>query len=89
LLKNLYALLYFIGLKLTKRGLCGPSCFSLCMLGACRLDVVLCINENYYMFMKYNLREGIDNIVEFIVLWDLLEIVIKNDIINLSVERKT
>jgi hypothetical protein len=59
------------------------------MLGACGLDVVLCINENYYMFMKYNLREGIDNIVEFIVLWDLLEIVIKNDIINLSVERKT
>jgi hypothetical protein len=59
------------------------------MLVACRLDVVLCINENYYMFMKYNLREGIDNIVEFIVLCDLLEIVIKNDIINLSIERKT
>jgi hypothetical protein len=59
------------------------------MLGACRLDVVLCINENYYMFIKYNLRECIDNIVEFIVLCDLLEIVIKNDIINLSIERKT
>jgi hypothetical protein len=58
------------------------------MLGACRLDVVLCINENYYMIMKYNMREGIDNIVEFIVLWDLLEIVVKNDIINLFVERK-
>jgi hypothetical protein len=36
------------------------------------------------MFIGYNQREGIDNRVEFIMLWNLLQIKIKVDIKNLQ-----
>jgi hypothetical protein len=40
------------------------------MLGVCGIDVVLYINQNHYMFIWYNLRAVIDNIVEFISAMD-------------------
>ena len=61
---------------------------SLCIPGACRLDVVVYINHNHYMFIRYNFRPGIDNIVEFIMLWNLLEMKIQKEIINIYVGQK-
>jgi hypothetical protein len=45
---------------------------------------VLYIDHNHYMFIRYNQRAGIDNIVEFIALWNLLHITIKVDIQNIQ-----
>jgi hypothetical protein len=40
------------------------------------------------MFIRYNFRAGIDNIVEFITLWNLLEMKIQKEIINIYVGQK-
>jgi hypothetical protein len=49
---------------------------------------VVYINHNHYMFIRYNFRADIDNIVEFIALWTLLEMTIKKEIINIYVGQK-
>jgi len=71
-----------------KRGWCGPSHYSVCILGACRLNVVVYINQKHYMFIRYNFRASINNIVEFIALWTLLEMTIKKEILNIYVGQK-
>jgi len=59
------------------------------MPGACRLGVVIYIDHNHYIFIRYNPRAGIDIRFKFITLWTLLEIAIKNYIINLQVIRES
>jgi hypothetical protein len=51
----------------------------------CKVGVILYINHNHYMFIRYALSVGTNNIVEFIALWTLLETTIKKDIKKIQV----
>jgi ribonuclease HI len=51
----------------------------------CRVGVILYVNHNHYIFIRYAPGAGTNNITEFIALWTLLEAANKKDLQKLQV----